>query len=182
MEQVCEAGAPLLLVDDDPTFRNVLGKALERRGFAVRCAGNAEEALPLLEAHPPAYAVFDLKLPGASGLTLVTVLHRINPAARIVVLTGYGSIATAVDAVRLGATHFLTKPANADEVVAAFSYTPQAETGFVPPLPFSPRQEAEYLVRVLEENNYVVARTARVLGMHRRTLQRKLARLVPGKD
>ena len=150
----------LLLADDDIIFCEVLGRALERRGFAVTVAHSVEQALPLAQQNPPHYAVVDLKMSGASGLVLVEALHKLDPAARIVVLTGYGSIATAVDAVRLGATHFLTKPANADEVVAAFSHTPQAEAGFVPPLPYSPRHEAEYLVRVLEENNGNIAQTA----------------------
>lgn len=166
---------PLLLVDDDATFCGVLGRALEYRGYSVCCAHSAEEALPLLRAQMPDYAVFDLKLPGASGLVLVEMLHRIKPDARVVVLSGYASVATAVDAVRLGAVQFLSKPANADEVVAAFSYTPQAESELV--LPLSPaRQEAEYLQRMLREHGGNISQTERALNMHRRTLQRKLER------
>jgi len=175
MNQPGKKSPSLLLVDDDITFCQVLGRALEKRGFTVIIAHSVEQALPLAQAHPPHYAVVDLKMGGVSGLVLVEALHKLDPATRIVVLTGYGSIATAVDAVRLGAVHVLTKPANADEVVAAFSYVPQAEAEFVLPQPFSPRKEEEYLVRVLAENHGNVAQTARVLGMHRRTLQRKLA-------
>lgn len=167
----------LLLVDDDTTFCRVLGQALEKRGYAVRCAHSAEEALPLLQGQLPEYAVFDLKLPGASGLVLVELLHRIKPDARVVVLSGYASITTAVDAVRLGAVHFLSKPANADEVVAAFSYNPQAESELVLPQPFTEQQEIEYLKRVLHEHDGNITQTARFLKMHRRTLQRKLSKL-----
>lgn len=114
---------------------------------------------------------------GASGLVLVEMLHRIKPDARIVVLSGYGSIATAVDAVRLGATHFLAKPANADEVVAAFSHTPHPESEIELPKIATPQQEAEYLARVLAEQGGNITQTAIALNMHRRTLQRKLHRL-----
>jgi len=168
----------LLLVDDDTTFCQSLGRALKRRGYEVRCAHSVEGAMSLIEAQPPEYAVFDLKLPDASGLLLVHALHQVRPDARIVMLTGYGSISTAVDAVRLGATHFLTKPANADDVVAAFSHKPNPKARVVPPKPFSARNEVEYLVRVLEDNNGNMSQTAITLGMHRRTLQRKLARFV----
>jgi len=167
----------LLLVDDDITFCDVLGHALERRGYAVRCAHSAEEALPLLHEMLPEYAVFDLKLPGASGLVLVDFLHRIKPDARVVVLSGYASVGTAVDAVRLGAIQFLSKPANADEVVAAFTYKPQAQAELFLPRQSLDRQELEYLQRALNENGGNISQTARALKMHRRTLQRKLGRL-----
>lgn len=167
----------LLLVDDDITFCDVLGRALERRGYAVRCAHSAEEALPLLHEMLPEYAVFDLKLPGASGLVLVDFLHRIKPDARVVVLSGYASVGTAVDAVRLGAIQFLSKPANADEVVAAFTYKPQAQAELFLPRQSLDRQELEYLQRALNENGGNISQTARALKMHRRTLQRKLGRL-----
>ncbi|TAJ76610.1 MAG: response regulator [Gallionellaceae bacterium] len=166
----------LLLVDDDHSFCEVMERALERRGFAVSCAHSAEEALPMLQTHRPEYAVFDLKLPGASGLVLVEMLHRIKPEARVVVLSGYASVATAVDAVRLGAVHFLSKPANADEVVAAFSYSPSPENKPLMSQASSDQQEAEYLKRVLHEQHGNISQTARVLKMHRRTLQRKLSR------
>ncbi len=174
LQSIREKSLSLLLVDDDLTFCRVLGQALEKRGYAVSCAHSAEEALPMLQAQMPEYAVFDLKLPGASGLVLVEMLRRIKPDARVVVLSSYASLATAVDAVRFGAVQFLSKPANADEVVAAFSYTPQAESELVLPQPFSDQQEAEYLKRVLHEHNGNVTQTARALKMHLRTLQRKL--------
>src|SRR5512135_3142903 len=102
----------LLLVDDDTTFCAVLSRALEKRGFAVTVAHSVEDAMPLAQANSPEYAVVDLKMGGASGLTLVRALHELDPATRIVVLTGYASIATAVEAIKLGATQYLSKPAN----------------------------------------------------------------------
>jgi len=164
-------------VDDDATFREVLGRALARRGFIVEKAANVAQAVQLLEIFQPDYAVFDLKLPDASGLVLVEMLHQLKPEACIVVLTGYGSITTAVDAIRLGATNFLTKPANADDIVAAFSHTPRAANEFVPPqVPLS-RFEEEAVMRALDEHQGNITRAAGALNMHRRTLQRKLARL-----
>ncbi|MGC2165674.1 MAG: response regulator [Gallionella sp.] len=175
------AGEPgtLLLVDDDTTFCEVLGKALERRGYRVQRAHCVEAALPLIQSQPSDCAVFDLKLGSKSGLALVDALHRIRPDARIVVLSGYASVATAVDAVRLGAMHVLSKPANADDVVAAFSHKPIPDNQLAVPRPYSPRQEAEYLVRVLDEHHGNISQAARTLNMHRRTLQRKLTRMTP---
>src|SRR3990167_4610131 len=118
----------LLLVDDDDIFRQVLSRALEKRGFSVTTAADAIHALELAEANPPEFAVVDLKMPGPSGLTLVRRLHELDAATRIVVLTGYASIATAVEAVKLGATHYLAKPADADEIVAAFEQRPGARS------------------------------------------------------
>lgn len=166
----------LLLVDDDVTFCNVLGRALEKRGFAVTLAHSVEQATPLAQANPPEYAVVDLKMGGASGLTLIRALHELDPATRIVVLTGYASIATAVEAIKLGATQYLSKPANADDVVAAFGHAPSAEL----PLNAQPtsveRLEWEHIQRVLQENQGNISATARALNMHRRTLQRKLGK------
>jgi two-component system response regulator RegA len=170
----------LLLVDDDATFRTVLGRALEKRGYAVSTAGSVEAALPLAGANPPEYAVIDLKMGGASGLVLVQTLHELDPATRIVVLTGYASIATAVEAIKLGATQYLSKPANADEIVAAFGHSARADA----PLEAHPasveRLEWEHIQRVLHENGDNISATARVLNMHRRTLQRKLAKRPAG--
>ena len=166
----------LLLVDDDATFRTVLSRALEKRGFAVTTADSVEQALPLANANPPEYAVLDLKMGGASGLVLVQKLHELDPATRIVVLTGYASIATAVEAIKLGATQYLSKPANADEIVAAFGHNASATA----PLEAQPvsveRLEWEHIQRVLHENGDNISATARVLNMHRRTLQRKLSK------
>lgn len=166
----------LLLVDDDATFRSVLSRALEKRGFAVTTADSVEQALPLASANPPEYAVVDLKMDGASGLVLVQKLHELDAATRIVVLTGYASIATAVEAIKLGATQYLSKPANADEIVAAFGHNPSTDV----PLEAHPasveRLEWEHIQRILHENGDNISATARVLNMHRRTLQRKLSK------
>jgi len=168
--------ASLLLVDDDHTFCQVLQRALEKRGYHVTVAHSVEQALPLVAANPPEYAVVDLKMSGASGLVLVQSLHELDAATRIVVLTGYASIATAVEAIKLGATQYLSKPANADEIVAAFGHSASAEH----PLNAQPssisRLEWEHIQRVLQENNGNISATARALNMHRRTLQRKLTK------
>jgi two-component system, response regulator RegA len=166
----------LLLADDDITFCRVLSAALEKRGFAVTVAHSVEEALPPAKNNPPEFAVVDLKMGGASGLALVKILHDLDPNTRIVVLTGYASIATAVEAIKLGATQYLAKPANADEIVAAFSHTPDGNA----PLRTQPAQidllEWEHIQRVLGEHDGNISATARALNMHRRTLQRKLAK------
>jgi two-component system, response regulator RegA len=166
----------LLLADDDVTFCSVLGTALEKRGYAVTVAHSVEEALPLAKGNPPEFAVVDLKMGGASGLTLVKLLHDLDPNTRVVVLTGYASIATAVEAIKLGATQYLAKPANADEIVAAFNHVPDSNA----PLMSHPTQignlEWEHIQRVLHEHEGNVSATARALKMHRRTLQRKLAK------
>ncbi|MDP2761024.1 MAG: response regulator transcription factor [Sideroxyarcus sp.] len=164
----------LLLVDDDATFREVLTRALEKRGFAVTAADSVETALPLAQANPPEYAVIDLKMNGASGLVLVQTLHELDPATRIVMLTGYASIATAVEAIKLGASQYLSKPANADEIVAAFGHSANPNA----PLEAHPatviQLEWEHINRVLQEQQGNISATARLLNMHRRTLQRKL--------
>ena len=171
-----EEFASLLLVDDDTTFCKVLSAALERRGFAVTVAHNVEQAAPIAEASPPEFAVVDLKMGGAPGLVLVKLLHELDPNTRIVVLTGYASIATAVEAIKLGATQYLSKPANADEIVAAFDHAPDSNA----PLKTQPAQierlEWEHIQRVLREHEGNISATARALNMHRRTLQRKLAK------
>lgn len=166
----------LLLVDDDATFRSVLSRALEKRGFAVMTADSVEQALPLAAANPPEYAVLDLKMDGASGLVLVQKLHELDPATRIVMLTGYASIATAVEAIKLGATQYLSKPANADEIVAAFGHNACTDTPPNAQPTTVERLEWEHIQRVLHENGDNISATARVLNMHRRTLQRKLAK------
>lgn len=171
----------LLLVDDDVTFCRVLGRALEKRGFAVTVAHSVEQALPLVQDKPPEYAIVDLKMSGASGLTLVDALHRLNPQTRIVVLTGYASVATAVEAVKLGATQYLTKPANADEIVAAFSHQAKSDTPIDTSAVPLDRLEWEHIQRVLREQHNNISSAARILNMHRRTLQRKLHRLPPPK-
>lgn len=167
----------LLLVDDDDIFCQVLSVALERRGFAVRVAHNVIEGLAAAEGDSPEFAVIDLKMPGLSGLDLVKRLKALDAHTRIVVLTGYASVATAVEAIKLGATHYLAKPADADEIVAAFSR--DSGNAGVPveakPLPLS-RLEWEHIQKVLAECSGNISETARRLGMHRRTLQRKLVK------
>lgn len=165
----------LLLVDDDLTFCAVLARALERRGFSVRVAHTVDEGVALAEQEPPEYAVVDLKMPGPSGLELVRRLKELDEHTRVVVLTGYASIATAVESIKLGAVHYLAKPADADEVVAAL----QREGGDAGiPVDAKPlsvgRLEWEHIQKVLLECQGNVSETARRLGMHRRTLQRKL--------
>ncbi len=173
----------LLVVDDDATFCGVLARALEKRGFAVTVAHSVEDALPLAHANPPEYAVVDMKLgsgpianANSSGLVLVRALHELDPATRIVVLTGYASIATAVEAIKLGATQYLAKPANADEIVAAFGHVASDALPADARPPSVERVEWEHIQRVLQENNGNISATARALNMHRRTLQRKLAK------
>jgi two-component system response regulator RegA len=166
----------LLLVDDDTTFCAVLSRALGKRGFAVTVAHSVEEATPLAQDSPPEFAVVDLKMEGASGLVLIRALHELDPATRIVVLTGYSSIATAVEAIKLGATQYLSKPANADEIVAAFGHQPSDTLPLNAQPPSVERLEWEHIQRVLSENQGNISATARALNMHRRTLQRKLAK------
>jgi len=167
----------LLLVDDDVTFCSVLSRALEKRGFQVRVAHTVAEALSNIQDGVPEYAVIDLKMPSQSGLALVSRLKASGERTKIVVLTGYASIATAVEAIKLGATYYLSKPADADDIVAAFHRDSGNVSAPVNEKPLSVhRLEWEYINRVLGENDGNVSATARALGMHRRTLQRKLSK------
>ena len=169
--------ARLLVVDDDPVFRGVLARALARRGFDVYVAAGVGEAQRAILDHPPAYAVVDLKMPDGSGLELVRDLKRRRPDARIVVLKGYASVSTAVEAIKLGAVHYLPKPADADEVVAAFGRQDGDASAELSPRPLSvDRLEWEHIQKVLAEHGGNVSATARALNMHRRTLQRKLTK------
>ena len=176
MSNSLDEKATMLLVDDDAIFCQVLSRAFEKRGYAVTVAHSVEKAIPLAQANPPEYAVIDLKMNGASGLSLVQFLHELDPATRIVMLTGYASIATAVEAIKLGATQYLAKPANADEILAAFGHLPNPDLLFNSQPASVERLEWEHINRVLHENDGNVSRTARALNMHRRTLQRKLGR------
>lgn len=165
----------LLLADDDLVFCQVLSAALTKRGFMVSVAHHVEAALHLATQDPPEYAVVDLKMPGPSGLVLVEKLTALDSHTRIVVLTGYASIATAVEAIKLGAIHYLTKPADADEIVQAFRSTVGDPAMSVADAPLSiDRLEWEHIQKVLLECQSNISATARRLGMHRRTLQRKL--------
>jgi len=172
--------ASLLLVDDDEVFLKRLARAMERRGFAVETANSVAAGKALANARPPAYAVIDLRLNDGNGLDVVEALRAKRPDARIVVLTGYGAIATAVAAVKIGATDYLSKPADADEVVNALL---QAEGTVLPEPPENPmsadRVRWEHIQRVYEQCDRNVSETARRLSMHRRTLQRILAKRSP---
>ncbi|TRZ63885.1 MAG: response regulator [Rhodocyclaceae bacterium] len=174
-----------LVIDDDPVFNSVLCRALTRRGYIVNAAHDADTALAAAEAWQPGGIVLDLNLSGAggtlTGLALVAPLKRACPDSRIVVLTGYASIATAVEAIKLGATQYLSKPVEVDVLLAAFEADMQppdsAPVTMKPAAPLSvERMEWEHIQRVLLEHQGNVSATARALQMHRRTLQRKLAK------
>ena len=170
----------LLIVDDDMTFCRVLARAMQGRGFAVTVAHDVAQAIWTADQEPPKFAVVDLRMPGPSGLTLVKKLKELDDEIRIVVLTGYASIATAVEAIKIGATHYLAKPVNAEEIIAAFGrVSPDVDIDVADdPRPVS-RVEWEYIQKVLTERQGNISDTAKALGMHRRTLQRKLAKRPP---
>jgi two-component system response regulator RegA len=166
----------LLIVEDDDVLRARLARAFRERGFEVGEAADAAAAMREARASPPGYGIVDLRLGGASGLDLVRALVEAVPAVVVVVLTGYGSIATALEAVRLGARHYLTKPADVDEILSAFD---RERPGPSPPPAAAPslaRVEWEHINRVLADCDGNVSQAARVLGIHRRSLQRKLAK------
>lgn len=177
-----EPSPTLLLVDDDPVFRRRLAAALAARGMEVRCAGDVAEAVALARQESPELALVDLRMPGGSGLELVRELKAIDPSTQVVVLTGYGSIATALEAVRLGARHYLTKPAEVDEILAAFgNQRPGPATPLPSATPSLDLVEWEHLQRVLADCAGNLSEAARRLGMHRRSLQRKTARRRPAR-
>ena len=168
----------LLIADDDAAFRNRIARALELRGFIVTSVGSVAEALAQT-ARPPAFAVLDLRLGDGNGLELVGPLRQARPDIRIVVLTGYGNIATAVNAVKLGAIDYLAKPADADDVVNALLAI-EGRTAVPPENPMSAdRVRWEHIQRVFEQCDRNVSETARRLNMHRRTLQRILGKHAP---
>lgn len=172
-----EGSPSLLLVDDDQTFCQVLSGALQRRGFDVLVAHGVNEALDMIGHDAPEYAVVDLSMPGPSGLTLVKQLREMDEDVRILVLTGYASVATAVEAIKLGATHYLAKPADTDEIVAALHQGEGDIEVQVSDQPVSvKRLEWEHIQKVLTDCDGNISAAARQLGMHRRTLQRKLAK------
>ncbi len=169
----------ILVVDDDAMFRTRLMKALENRGFEVRGAPDVQAAIALAKEDSPEMALVDLKMPGGSGLDLVRELKAIDATTNVVVLTGYGSIATALEAVRLGATHYLTKPADVDEILAAFERAtkdPTAQVEIDHEVASLARAEWEHIHRVLTDCNGNISQAARLLGLHRRSLQRKLSK------
>ena len=180
MTGTTQADRTLLLLDDDSALRSRLGRALESRGFQTIAVESVSEALAVIRERAPAFAVLDLRLEDGSGLSVVDALRESRPDARIVMLTGYGNIATAVAAVKAGAVDYLSKPADADDVVNALL---AAGTGAPPPPPENPmsadRVRWEHIQRVYELCSHNVSETARRLNMHRRTLQRILSKRAP---
>lgn len=170
-----ESQRQLLIVEDDTTFARTLQRSFERRGYAVQVAHGPDDMERALAAAHPGYAVVDLKLGNASGLTCVARLHAFDPAMLIVVLTGFASIATAVEAIKLGASHYLAKPSNTDDIEAAFS---KADGNAAVPIDGRTTSiktlEWERINETLAETGFNISETARRLGMHRRTLARKL--------
>lgn len=170
----------VLVVDDDDVLRTVLVRAFDARGFAASGAKDTESALALAKDEPPEYAVVDLRLGSESGLALVAALLREEPETRVVVLTGYGSIATAVEATKLGAVNYLTKPADVDDILRALQGEASPE---VPSLdvevPSLARTEWEHIHRVLADVGGNISEAARRLKIHRRSLQRKLSKHAP---
>lgn len=166
---------PLVIVEDDAVFARALRRSFERRGFEVHIRDELEGVNTLLGSVSPGYAVVDLKLPTGSGLQCVKALHKHDAEMRIVVLTGYASIVTAVEAIKLGACYYLPKPSNANDIMAAFERPDGDDT-----VPLTPRAtsiknlEWERIHETLIETDFNITETARRLGMHRRTLARKL--------
>lgn len=188
-----ELNKKILLVDDEEVFRRRLEKAFSRRGFTVFGAGGFDTAVAIIAGEKPEMAVVDLRMPGKSGLELVAAARRIQPEMAMVVLTGYGSIATATEAIRLGAMAYLPKPADADEILRAFeprsplatgaeqeddpTINPEDSTNFT--APSLARAEWEHINRVLNDCGGNISQAAQRLGLHRRTLQRKLQKSPP---
>ena len=172
-------GRTLLIVEDDRPFLGRLARAMEARGFTVRTAETVAEGIREVELNPPSHAVIDLRLDDGNGMDVVEVLRSQREDSRVIVLTGYGNIATAVSAVKLGAVDYLAKPADADDVYAALTRDPAEK----PPPPENPmsadRVRWEHIQRVYELCDRNVSETARRLSMHRRTLQRILAKRAP---
>lgn len=168
----------LLVLDDDAPLRNRLGRALESRGFVPTLVASVAEALSAVKSHAPAFAVVDMRLEDGNGLGVVEAIHAARPDARVIMLTGYGNIASAVAAVKAGAVDYLPKPADADDVVRALL---ARDDGPAPPEnPMSAdRVRWEHIQRVYELCGHNVSETARRLNMHRRTLQRILAKRAP---
>ena len=168
-----DAAPSVLIVDDDERLRATLVRGFLRRGWNVREAGNLAQALTMAQAESPEHAVVDLRMADGSGIDLVRELHALDPGTRIVLLTGFGSIATAVAALRAGALHYLTKPADIEQILRAFGGEIAETPSSVPSLE---RVEWEHIQRVLLDCNGNVTQAAVALGIHRRSLQRKLQR------
>jgi two-component system response regulator RegA len=179
METIVKSDRSLFVVEDDATFARTLKRSFEKRDYDVVVCHDREALLVALETAVPGYAVVDLKLGAGSGLECVKLLSARNPSMRIVVLTGFASIATAVEAIKLGACHYLAKPANTDDIEAAFG---RAEGDVSVPLTSRPTSiknlEWERIHETLVETGFNISETARRLGLHRRTLARKLEKRV----
>ncbi|MCA9157296.1 MAG: response regulator [Planctomycetales bacterium] len=173
----------ILLVDDSIVLRDRLGQAFQERGFQVSVASNHDEAVASFTREPTDLAVLDLRMPGKPGLVLLQELKRIRPETKFLILSGFGSISTAIDAIRLGATNFLPKPADADDILNAFARggsdvkMPEAEEDI--PVPTLAQAEWEHIHRILADCGGNISEAARRLGIHRRSLQRKLRKRAP---
>lgn len=178
-EYALPSDASLMILDDDGPFRTRLGRALEQRGFKVNTVETVSEARRTVRSNPPAFAVLDMRLEDGNGLDVIDLLHQERPESKMVMLTGYGNLATAVSAVKRGAVDYLAKPADADDVCKALL----AERDAAPEPPENPmsadRVRWEHIQRVYELCGKNVSETARRLNMHRRTLQRILAKRAP---
>jgi two-component system response regulator RegA len=171
------AAATILLVDDDEVFRERLARALRERGYGVTTAAGHDQAVAVTEGQAFDFAIVDLRMPGLSGLALIAPLTERMPAARIVVLTGYGSITSAVEALRAGAHDYLSKPVDADQIIAAL--TSDAARPAPDGAPTLARAEWEHIQRILADCHHNISETARRLGITRRTLQLKLKKYPP---
>jgi two-component system response regulator RegA len=186
METTTDNQPAALVIDDDEVFRNRLCRALTNRGWQAEAAADATAALQLAEVLSPDLAVVDLRLPGTGGLEIVRELRRLDETTCIIMLTGYGSIATALSAVKLGANHYLSKPADADQILACYQKlidgngAEQVETARTD-VPTLARVEWEHIQRVLADCEGNISQAAKLLGLHRRSLQRKLSKYPPRK-
>jgi two-component system response regulator RegA len=161
----------ILITEDDKDLRESLERSFLRRGYDVKSASNVKEAADSLKIFHPRFAIVDLKMPGESGLALVKQLHEFDKKMKIVVLTGYASITTTIEAIKLGACYYLAKPANVDDIISAFSGGDESKIGKKTSLK---NLEWEHIHKVLTEVDFNVSKAARILGLHRRTLARKL--------
>jgi two-component system, response regulator RegA len=173
----------ILLVDDSFVLRDRLAEAFQERGFRVMVAGNCDEAIEIFKTDPTDLAVVDLRMPGRTGLTVISDLRAIRTDVQVLILSGFGSIATAIDAIRLGAVNFLPKPADADDILNAFkrggSEVEIADSDESIPVPTLAQAEWEHIHRILADCSNNISEAARRLGIHRRSLQRKLRKRAP---